>query len=96
MDRDELVNHRLVGGTALALQIGHRISIDIDLFSDIPSDYTAIEMALFSEFGSEAQILQYKRIRIRNPIAILTYFKSGSAKGEGFFLRIRSAAANFD
>jgi hypothetical protein len=59
MDRDELGNHRLVGGTALALQIGHRISIDIDLFSDIPSDYTAIEMALFSEFGSEAQILHY-------------------------------------
>lgn len=28
-------NHfRLVGGTALSLQIGHRVSIDIDLFSD--------------------------------------------------------------
>lgn len=26
---------RLVGGTALSLQIGHRESIDIDLFSDI-------------------------------------------------------------
>ena len=25
---------RLVGGTALSLQIGHRVSIDIDLFSD--------------------------------------------------------------
>ena len=25
---------KLVGGTALSLQIGHRISIDIDLFSD--------------------------------------------------------------
>ena len=28
----------LVGGTALALQIGHRISIDIDLFSTSPFD----------------------------------------------------------
>ncbi len=27
---------RLVGGTALSLQLGHRISIDIDLFSDVP------------------------------------------------------------
>jgi len=27
---------RLVGGTALALQLGHRISVDIDLFIDVP------------------------------------------------------------
>ncbi len=27
---------RLVGGTALSLQIGHRMSVDIDLFSDAP------------------------------------------------------------
>jgi hypothetical protein len=25
---------RLVGGTALSLQIGHRMSVDIDLFTD--------------------------------------------------------------
>ena len=29
-----LSNTRLVGGTSLALQIGHRKSIDIDLFGD--------------------------------------------------------------
>lgn len=29
---------RLVGGTALSLQIGHRLSIDIDLFTDAPYD----------------------------------------------------------
>lgn len=28
-------NFRLVGGTALSLQLGHRMSIDIDLFTDI-------------------------------------------------------------
>ena len=27
---------RLVGGTALSLQIGHRVSVDIDLFTDAP------------------------------------------------------------
>lgn len=26
---------RLVGGTALSLQIGHRASVDIDLFTDV-------------------------------------------------------------
>lgn len=31
---------RLVGGTALSLQKGHRISIDIDLFSDAPNKQT--------------------------------------------------------
>ena len=28
-------NHYLVGGTALALQRGHRISIDIDMFTNV-------------------------------------------------------------
>jgi hypothetical protein len=29
----ELADFYLVGGTSLALQIGHRISVDLDLFS---------------------------------------------------------------
>lgn len=33
MDDEILKNFVLVGGTALALQLGHRISVDIDLFS---------------------------------------------------------------
>lgn len=32
MREEKLKNFVLVGGTALALQVGHRISIDIDLF----------------------------------------------------------------
>jgi len=27
-------NFRLVGGTSLSLQLGHRISVDIDMFTD--------------------------------------------------------------
>lgn len=34
MDADEFNKFRLVGGTALSLQRGHRYSIDIDLFTD--------------------------------------------------------------
>ncbi len=33
MDDEVLKNFVLVGGTALALQLGHRVSVDIDLFS---------------------------------------------------------------
>ena len=34
----EFGNLRLVGGTSLALQIGHRNSVDIDLFGEYPED----------------------------------------------------------
>lgn len=36
MRDEELAQFQLVGGTALALRIGHRLSIDIDLFTDKP------------------------------------------------------------
>lgn len=43
MADDHLKEFYLVGGTALALLIGHRISIDIDLFTD--QEFDAIEIA---------------------------------------------------
>lgn len=39
---------RLVGGTALGLQLGHRLSMDIDLFSDAP--YGSIDFKAIDEF----------------------------------------------
>ncbi len=36
MESSGFESFRLVGGTALSLQLGHRLSIDIDLFSDGP------------------------------------------------------------
>ena len=42
LKQDYLKNYRLVGGTALALQIGHRISEDLDFFSGMESDVTQI------------------------------------------------------
>lgn len=44
---------RLVGGTSLSLQIGHRESVDIDLFTDLPYgdvDFMAIDRFLESTF----------------------------------------------
>ena len=58
-----LQNTRLVGGTSLALQIGHRISIDIDLFGNI----TAEEDILIEELntlGTLKIIKNSKNVRI--------------------------------
>ena len=53
MEAEEFSKFRLVGGTALSLQIGHRESIDIDLFSDIEYgtlNFNEIEDFLKSNF----------------------------------------------
>ena len=45
---------RLVGGTSLSLQLGHRMSDDIDLFTDAPYetiDFGAINSLLRNAFG---------------------------------------------
>ncbi|MDM1063922.1 nucleotidyl transferase AbiEii/AbiGii toxin family protein [Empedobacter falsenii] len=54
MVSDIFKGFRLVGGTSLSLQLGHRISIDIDLFSDIEYgsiDFDTIENFLLSKFN---------------------------------------------
>lgn len=54
---------RLVGGTALALQIGHRMSDDIDLFGLIKADKISIFEAL-KEIGNIATINNTENIHI--------------------------------
>ena len=56
-------NLLLVGGTSLALQIGHRISIDIDLFGEIKVDKTEINK-LLSSYGKAVKIQQTDNINI--------------------------------
>ncbi len=54
MNANELVQFRLVGGTALSLYRGHRLSIDIDLFTDAKYgsiDYNAIDKYLRNTFN---------------------------------------------
>lgn len=46
-----LNNARLVGGTALSLQIGHRKSDDLDLFSVAPLDMMALQDLLVNNYG---------------------------------------------
>ncbi len=45
-----LSDFNLVGGTALALQIGHRISIDLDLFTDKTFDPSEIRTLLENDY----------------------------------------------
>ncbi|QEE49888.1 nucleotidyl transferase AbiEii/AbiGii toxin family protein [Flavobacterium alkalisoli] len=48
MQADALKEFRLVGGTALSLQLGHRISVDIDLFTD--ADYGSVDFGAIESF----------------------------------------------
>lgn len=48
MSSDVFADFRLVGGTALSLQLGHRLSIDLDFFSD--AEYGSIDFAAIDNF----------------------------------------------
>lgn len=48
MDFDQLSSFRLVGGTSMSLQFGHRQSVDIDLFTD--AGYGSINFATIDSF----------------------------------------------
>ena len=54
---------RLVGGTGLALQIGHRKSIDIDLFGNITADEYEISQQL-AEIGATTVLSKTKNINL--------------------------------
>ena len=58
-----LENLRLVGGTGLALQKGHRKSVDIDLFGEIEADDIELMNSL-SVFNDLKTIHQTKNIKV--------------------------------
>lgn len=60
--KPELDNFILVGGTALSLQIGHRKSIDIDLFSSSAFDVEDMLQFLQKEFD------YYNQARFKNSL----------------------------
>jgi hypothetical protein len=53
----------LVGGTSLALQIGHRISIDIDLFSDLSFDAQFYLEYLEKEYSFSMQYMHTNTLK---------------------------------
>jgi len=52
MSIDELATYRLVGGTSLSLQFGHRTSIDIDLFAGGAEETDGLPKILSNHFPS--------------------------------------------
>jgi predicted nucleotidyltransferase component of viral defense system len=52
LEISELNDFSLVGGTALSLCYGHRISVDLDLFSNKPFENQAIVAAIEEKFKS--------------------------------------------
>lgn len=53
----------MVGGTALALQIGHRVSVDIDLFGQMEADALAVS-GFLNQMGRTIQIKKSANINI--------------------------------
>jgi len=58
MQYSDLQKFYLVGGTALALQLGHRISVDLDLFTN--SDFETAEIIEQLRNDMEIQIIMQK------------------------------------
>ena len=58
LQEDELLkNFFLVGGTALALQLGHRLSIDLDFFCGEDFETEAIQNHLSKNYGFYADFI---------------------------------------
>lgn len=55
----------LAGGTALALQLGHRMSTDLDLFTSVPFDSKHLSKALEETFGNRITITALNEIGFR-------------------------------
>ena len=56
MTIDALEGFALVGGTNLSLQLGHRLSIDLDLFTNQPFDTSKVKSAIEKNFSHIVKI----------------------------------------
>lgn len=70
-----LAEYFLVGGTSLALQIGHRLSIDLDLFSTAPFEVEPLQQHLISTYNFEVDKLDINTL-IGSISGIKTDFKT--------------------
>ena len=63
MDDEFLKDFVLVGGTALALQLGHRISVDIDLFSSSPFNENELADYLRTKYHFELDFISKNTLK---------------------------------
>ena len=61
----ELEPYYLAGGTALALQLGHRVSVDLDFFGNTEIDLSNIPV-LLNELGNVTLMSQSKSVLVLN------------------------------
>ena len=69
---------RLVGGTSLSLQLGHRMSVDINLFTD--NEYGSIDYKDIREFFESRY--PYCSSRNLDNVSFGTYFEVGNSKDD--------------
>lgn len=63
MSDDTLSQFVLVGGTSLSLQIGHRISVDLDLFSDTSFNEIELSEYLISEYRLQLDFISKRTVK---------------------------------
>jgi hypothetical protein len=63
MNDDVFNDFVLVGGTALSLQLGHRISVDIDLFSDSTFNETALSGYLKANYQFDLDFISKNTLK---------------------------------
>jgi hypothetical protein len=71
MNDNLLKDFNLVGGTALALRLGHRKSIDIDLFTNHPFDVRNLTEHLQEAYQQNFHSMNFCWYTSKNTIAIL-------------------------
>src|ERR1039458_7495802 len=86
MTLKSLGDFRLVGGTALSLQIGHRNSIDIDLFTDKPFDTYSIFEDIKNEFNGPNELL-VKQITPGSVVVLINMVKIDIYQWQDKFIR---------
>lgn len=57
MEDEQLKGFVLVGGTSLSLQLGHRISVDLDLFTDVSFDESELSAYLMKHYDFEMDFI---------------------------------------
>lgn len=79
MGEEKLSEFILVGGTALALQIGHRMSVDLDLFTTKEFDKPEITKYLTAQYGFRLPVYSDITVRgfIGNLKTDLVYYYNG-------------------
>lgn len=63
MSDGNLPSFRLVGGTSLALLIGHRISVDLDLFCESSFDEVSLNDYLRNRYGLRTEFIDRETVK---------------------------------